>query len=850
MNTPASDKFAAVDLSTTFNTDRDELDDTLRLVRRGDQYYGDQVFQGVPFSLGQAGQPNVILLGESDVEVEIRVQQKASYVLFLHAVEQASARSMDGLPEFGGEGNELGTPVSDYVLEYDDGTYTTAPILRRFAIQQSRTGWGASSFAAVTDVAHAILPTHTQQLANGGPAAAYGQGETRVRSGRDWKSERLWIYALPNPESGKTIETIRCRRRDERSAIYAVTCTELAEHPLRPRVREKLRLKLPKGASLNALGELESVDIDLGVVISTQAALDYDRAAWTGDAPDVQPQQSSSEVVIEYAAHPQAKLYIETGGASQQVYELGSRPAGIAEIKPAWRPVRIRTIDKDSGQPVAVRLHLHGAEGEYLPPKGYHRKVNGNWFEDNYGEFVNGLNQYCYIPGECVADLPLGEVFIALSRGYEIAPVRTSVQIEPDTEELTFELERVLDWRPNGWVTADTHVHFLSPQTARLEGEAEGINVVNLLASQWGEMFSNVSDFDGATTIGAREFGGDGEFLVRVGTENRMQILGHISLLGYSGSMIHPLCSGGPSESALGDPQELTMAQWAQQCIDQNGLVVMPHGPRPQCERAADIVLGLIHAIEMMSFNPHNSQIDPYGIADWYRFLNLGYQVPVVGGTDKMSASSQLGGIRTYAHLGDEEFSYDNWMQAVRRGNTFVTVGPLIDFAVEGLVPGSTLEMVSDGMINVTWKVASVSLPIDQVEVIAGGLIADSASFDKTLTAEGSCEIPVSSSTWVALRVRGSYRGNDGDIAAHSSAVQVRVAGAELFSAPDATAVLNQIEGAMAYVDTLAPRPEATRYKQLRVTLESAHRRLHERMHQQGIYHDHALHSDEHPHEH
>ena len=224
--------------------------------------------------------------------------------------------------------------------------------------------------------------------------------------------------------------------------------------------------------------------------------------------------------------------------------------------------------------------------------------------------------------------------------------------------------------------------------------------------------------------------------------------------------------------------------------------------------------------------------------------------MPVVGGTDKMSASSQLGGIRTYAHLGDEEFSYDNWMQAVRRGNTFVTVGPLIDFAVEGLVPGSTLEMVSDGMINVTWKVASVSLPIDQVEVIAGGLIADSASFDKTLTAEGSCEIPVSSSTWVALRVRGSYRGNDGDIAAHSSAVQVRVAGAELFSAPDATAVLNQIEGAMAYVDTLAPRPEATRYKQLRVTLESAHRRLHERMHQQGIYHDHALHSDEHPHEH
>ena len=46
------------------------------------------------------------------------------------------------------------------------------------------------------------------------------------------------------------------------------------------------------------------------------------------------------------------------------------------------------------------------------------------------------------------------------------------------------------------------------------------------------------------------------------------------------------------------------MAEWAQRCIDQGGLVVMPHAPNPQLERAADIVLGLIHAIEMMTFKP------------------------------------------------------------------------------------------------------------------------------------------------------------------------------------------------------------------------------------------------------
>jgi hypothetical protein len=65
------------------------------------------------------------------------------------------------------------------------------------------------------------------------------------------------------------------------------------------------------------------------------------------------------------------------------------------------------------------------------------------------------------------------------------------------------ELEKVLPWRERGWVTADTHVHFLSPMSAMLEGAAEGVNVVNLLASQWGELMTNVGDFDGRTTWGS-----------------------------------------------------------------------------------------------------------------------------------------------------------------------------------------------------------------------------------------------------------------------------------------------------------------------------------------------------------
>jgi hypothetical protein len=58
---------------------------------------------------------------------------------------------------------------------------------------------------------------------------------------------------------------------------------------------------------------------------------------------------------------------------------------------------------------------------------------------------------------------------------------------------------------------------------------------------------------------------------------NRMSPLRLISLLGCKRELIQPLCTSGPGESARGDPGEVTIAEWAQRCVDQGGLVVLPH---------------------------------------------------------------------------------------------------------------------------------------------------------------------------------------------------------------------------------------------------------------------------------
>jgi hypothetical protein len=856
MPVPASDLFQPLSLTDACNADRAALSDALAPPPALAQAFGAQVFRGIPFLLGPAGAANVVRVAGEPVTVAAG-GVTARYLVFVHYVADRASNYLTGFADSDVDGNELGDHVADYVLRFADGTEHVHAIRRRFAIQQARVGWGASPFAAVPLLPDRVVASSAEDRAAGRtPLANYGHGETRHNSGRD-AGPGGWLYALPNPHPDRAIDAIELRPADEPCAVYGIAATGLTDHPLRPGTRCKVVVEVPPNMSFNGAGELEGVDIDLGTVISARRVLDYDAAQWRSGTPNVQPLLSAARALVEYAAHPAAKLYLgDRAVPLQDLPGAGAKakgPSHAAAVAPAERPVKITVTERGSSQPVAVRLHLHGAAGEYLPPKGNHRTVNGNWFEDNYGEFVNGLNQYAYIPGECVADLPLGEVFVEIGRGYEVRPLRTRVTVTPQTEELTFELERVLRWRERGWVTADTHVHFLSPQTALLEGAAEGVNVVNLLASQWGEMFSNVSDFDGATTLGARDFGGSGEFLVRVGTENRMQVLGHISLLGYAGAMIHPLCTGGPGESAIGDPQEVTMADWATRCLQQGGLVVMPHGPNPQCERAADIVLGVVDAMEMMTFNPCEGQLNPYGIADWYRYLNLGYRLPVVGGSDKMAAASQLGGVRTYTQLGELDFTYDNWMAALRAGNTFVTVGPLAELTVEGMPPGDTVELpAGGGTIGVQWRIESVAVPIASVELIHGGVVAEQVDGGGALSLAGSASVRVQESSWLALRVRGSYRSERPlDIAAHTSAVQVRVGGARPFSAADAGLILDQIEGALAYIDTIAPRPDAKRYRQLRATLEGAWNRLHQSMHRQGVFHQHTpLHDHSSHHEH
>jgi hypothetical protein len=602
-------------------------------------------------------------------------------------------------------------------------------------------------------------------------------------------------------------------------------------------------------STLDADGQLKQIQLDMGQVISATHRTLHENDRWAKTYHNAAPERSKREVLVEYTAHRDARFHL-SGGRSVAVAALknGRKTRGLTPIAPAHQRVLLRVVEKGSRKPVAVKLHVHGESDEYLPPVDRHRIPNQSWFEDYSTDFVhfdalkNGSYHYAtYIDGETRIDLPLGRVYVEVSKGFEVKPVRKVFEVRKGTRSLEVTVSKALPWRERGWVTADTHVHFLSPMTARLEGAAEGVNVINLLASQWGELMTNVGDFDGRTTIGSHETGDDGEWLVRVGTENRQHVLGHISLLGYSGSSISPMCSGGPDEAALGDPIEVLLTEWARQCHAQGGIVVLPHFPHPRAEHAAALVHGDIDAIEMTSWGNLYYGIDPYSLSDWYRYLNCGYFTPAVGGTDKMSAATAVGTVRTYAKLrGDQPFSHDAWMDAVRSGHTFVSYGPLLELRVEGEPPGAHIGLgATGGTLTVDWELASVTVPMSRVELVVNGEIRESRKVGKW-KASGSWSLPIDRSSWIALLVRGHYQDKPEIIAAHSSPVMVDVAGSAFHSAADAVTILEQIEGALAYLDTVGTRAEDAVYKRMRLVLTSAHRKLHNEMHRHGKNHLHA----------
>ena len=134
MQIPASEHFTTIRLDNAFNTQRQLLPEALRTPHHMADTYEGVLYHGIPFELGAENAQNVVHLHDQPVPIELGGVQ-ATYFLFLHAVENIITNYRDGLADTDMIGNDLGQVVSNYCVQYDDGTREPLPILHGFPVR-------------------------------------------------------------------------------------------------------------------------------------------------------------------------------------------------------------------------------------------------------------------------------------------------------------------------------------------------------------------------------------------------------------------------------------------------------------------------------------------------------------------------------------------------------------------------------------------------------------------------------------------------------------------------------------------------------------------------------------------
>jgi hypothetical protein len=399
--------------------------------------------------------------------------------------------------------------------------------------------------------------------------------------------------------------------------------------------------------------------------------------------------------------------------------------------------VHLRVNDTVTNKPTPVRLAITGPNGEAFAPLGRLAEFACGVGEDVGGHLRLGRASYSYIDGSCEVRLPAGvPLRFRVSKGIQYRPLDQTITLGPGQMAIRLAIDA---WIPrsgeNPWMNGDARAHFLSPHAAQLEAEAEGLDVVNVLAKVHHHLATDGNTH--ASLPGMVEFTGqspafDGEPCVAVNTFNSHPYLGSLSLLN-SHRPIFPLAFGEPYGT-----DDWSLVDWCNQCHRKKGLVVWANPFQPEGgEALVAAILGKVDAFELTP-SPKTPVLPWY-----YHLLNAGVRLPLVGASGKDSNRAALGDLRTMARIGAETpRTYTSWIEAVRAGQTHVTNGPFVTCQVDG------------GRVSVS---AMSDRPFEKLELVADGLsiasVAPTSGVDFHLAV---LDLPIPEATWFAARCVGT----------------------------------------------------------------------------------------------
>ena len=446
------------------------------------------------------------------------------------------------------------------------------------------------------------------------------------------------------------------------------------------------------------------------------------------------------------------------GGLPQLVVmeAYGGRKKKVALTDLKWkRPmgtVSVKIVDAATGLPVHARVQGLASDGKFYAPR------------DAYSRVAGGGHVF-HTSGTYQVTVPPGKLTLKVVRGFEYWPQDMVVDAAAGANRnVTVALKRMTDMSARGWYSGSTHTHMNYGGNLRntLENlmfmaKAEDQDIVNELVANKENRVFDYQYFEpggGEHSISRK----DATTKLLVGQEYRPPFYGHVFMLGLREHLISPFLTGYEStgiESLYPSNTDMFRKALAQSAV--TGYVHAFSTDADPLERdlgvakafPVDAALGTTQCLEW-------SAASRAQLAVWHHALNNDLRITPTGGEDSISNlqhSKLIGSVRTYAYLGSD-FSIAAWLEALRKGRTFFSSGPLLEFRINDKRPGEEVRLpAAGGSITIEAQASSIA-PLSKVVIHRNGVEWKQLPLDKH-TATLRASFPVTESGWYSLYAEG-----------------------------------------------------------------------------------------------
>ena len=406
-------------------------------------------------------------------------------------------------------------------------------------------------------------------------------------------------------------------------------------------------------------------------------------------------------------------------------------------------------LEVEANEP--ARYYITASDGKtYAPADAFQRVPTQG----------TSTSDYFHAARHFVVDLPVGSATITAVKGIEYTPLPQTVKIRADeATPLRVDMRRMIHMNAFGWYSGVDHTHMNyggdlhnTPENMMFMGAAEDLNV---LADKICNKDNRIFDWQYFT--GAPSKLSTRDRILRFDEEYRPPFYGHINLANLTRHLISPFTTGYEQtaiESLYPSNTDIFRIAHEQGAI---GGYVHPWTEEPSTVKynvargfPVDLALGASDYLEVLTWSYAFTHTAPV----WHRALNCGFKVPASAGEDSingLNASRLLGTGRMYVYCG-RELTWDRWVDGIRRGHTFVTNGPLLQFTVNGELPGGEIHLpAAGGEVEIAGRVDSI-VPLDRMEVYFNGAVIQTVPLRDGKQGEIRRRVPVTRSGWLTLR--------------------------------------------------------------------------------------------------